>query len=250
MWPLHIIGALNRKIYRSSEAHELHVCIKINEWIGNLEISVASTVVFSICDERCVSLFPLCAQPSSVSREAIVWQVANWSLQPLSWASLTLSPASAQNTGAAGILQLIWRWGAVSVSWRKWSLTEMTMHQFISEKCQLKIFLWSVKGSSNKTSCYRSRYLVHACSAARRSGKLEDFSEFEERWMKVMTNIYVSISEQHNYVVPCANVSIGDPVSLCGLMKCNLFRCHQSLELYKNEQMSRFETWNWNFKSM
>ena len=156
----------------------------------------------------------------------------------------------AQNTGAAGILQLIWRWGAVSVSWRKWSLTEMTMHQFISEKCQLKIFLWSVKGSSNKTSCYRSRYLVHACSAARRSGKLEDFSEFEERWMKVMTNIYVSISEQHNYVVPCANVSIGDPVSLCGLMKCNLFRCHQSLELYKNEQMSRFETWNWNFKSM
>ena len=217
-----------------------------SEWIKMSYISSAS--LFNLWWEVCQFVSPVCP---AVSREVIVWQVANWSLQPLSWASLTLSPAaSAQNTWAAGILQRIWRWRAVSVSWRKWSLTEMTMHQFISEKCQLKIFLWSVKGSSNKTSCYCSRYLVHACSAARRSGKLEDFSEFEARWMKVMTNIYVSISEQHNYVVPCSNVSIGDPVFLCGLMKCNLFRSPQSLELYKNEQMSRFGTWNWNFESM
>ena len=247
MWPLHY-WCFEQENMQEQWAHEPHVCIKINEWIWICFFNVMSVEhcgLFNLCWKVCQFVSPVCP---AVSREVIVWQVANWSLQHLSWASLTLSPAaSAQNT-----LQRIWRWRAVSVSWRKWSLTEMTMHQFISEKCQLKIFLWSVKGSSNKTSCYRSQYLVHACSAARRSGKLEDFSEFEARWMKVMTNIYVSISEQHNYVVPCSNVSIGDPVSLCGLMKCNLFRSPQSLELYKNEQMSRSETWNWNwnFKSM
>ena len=99
MWPLHIIGALNRKIYKSSGAHELHVCIKINEWIGISNFNCEHCGLFNLWWKVCQFVSPVCP---AVSREVIVWQVANWSLQPLSWASLTLSPAaSARNTGTA-----------------------------------------------------------------------------------------------------------------------------------------------------
>ena len=152
---------------------------------------ISSASLFNLWWKVCQFVSPVCP---AVSREVIVWQVANWSLQPLSSASLTLSPAaSAQNTWAAGIVQRIWRWRAVSVSWRKWSLTEMTMHQFISEKCQLKIFLWSVKGSSNKTSCYRSQYLVHACSAAVANWRILVNSKRDEwKWWQTFTSQFPS----------------------------------------------------------
>ena len=90
MWPLHIIGALNRKIFRSSEAHEPHICIQINEWIGmGMEIrnfNCEHCGIFNLWWKVCQFVSPVCP---AVSREVIVWQVANWSLQPLSWASLT-----------------------------------------------------------------------------------------------------------------------------------------------------------------